>query len=58
VKKSEENGQLARCGHRWDNTVKIYFAGTGWENMGWISFARGRNKWYAVVNTVMDLGVP
>jgi len=31
---------------------------TGWKGMDWIHLAEGRNKWLAVVNTVMNLRVP
>jgi len=30
----------------------------GWEGMDWIHLAQDRDKWRAVVDTVMDLRVP
>jgi hypothetical protein len=29
-----------------------------WEGLDWIDLAQDRDKWCAVVNTVMNLGVP
>jgi hypothetical protein len=30
----------------------------GWEGMDWIDMAQDRDRWRAVVNTVMNLRVP
>jgi hypothetical protein len=30
----------------------------GWEGMDWIDMAHDSNQWRALVNTVMNLGVP
>ena len=32
--------------------------GMSWEGIDWIGLAQGRNKWQAVVNTVMNPLVP
>jgi hypothetical protein len=29
---------------------------TGWEGVVWIHLARGRNRWRALVNTVITIG--
>jgi hypothetical protein len=29
-----------------------------WGDKGWIHLAQDRNRWMAIVNTVMNLGVP
>jgi hypothetical protein len=30
----------------------------GWEGVDWIHLAQGRNQWWALVNTGMNLRVP
>jgi hypothetical protein len=30
----------------------------GWGDVDWISLAQDRNRWRAIVNAVMNLGVP
>jgi hypothetical protein len=30
----------------------------GWDVMDWIDLAQNRDQWRALVNTVMNLGVP
>jgi len=29
-----------------------------WENVDWMHLAQGRDQWWAVVNTVLNLWVP
>jgi len=35
--------------------VKIYFQEVGWEGVGKIELAQDRDRWRALVNTVMNL---
>jgi hypothetical protein len=44
---------LGRPRHRW---VKI--REVGWGDVDWIGVAEDRNKWRAVVNSVLNLRVP
>jgi hypothetical protein len=42
-----------------DNTsIIINLRKIGWDGMDWIDLAQDRDKWRAVVNTVMNLRVP
>jgi hypothetical protein len=43
---------------RWEDNTKIEFREIGWSGMDWIDLAEDRNKWLAVVNTAVHLGVP
>jgi hypothetical protein len=40
------------------NTIKIDLREIGWDGTDWIDLAQDRDKWRALVNTVMDLRVP
>jgi hypothetical protein len=43
---------------RWVDNIKMDIRETGWDGMDWIDLAQDRDKWRALVNTVMNLGVP
>jgi hypothetical protein len=58
VGKPEEKRPLGRPRRRWVDNIKIDLRETGWDGMDWINLAEDRNQWRALVNTVMDLGVP
>jgi hypothetical protein len=40
------------------NNIKMGLREIGWDGMGWINLAEGRDQWRALVNMVMDLHVP
>jgi hypothetical protein len=40
------------------DNVKMDLRETGWDGMDWIDLVEDRNKWEALVNTVMNLRVP
>jgi hypothetical protein len=44
---------------RWrvDN-IKMDLIEIGWDGMDWINLAQDRDQWRALLNTVMNLGVP
>jgi hypothetical protein len=43
---------------RWEANIRIDLRAIGWERVDWIHLAEDRDKWRAVVNTVMNLRVP
>jgi hypothetical protein len=38
--------------------VKMYLRDIGWDGIDWIDLAKDRDRWRAIVNTVMNLLVP
>jgi hypothetical protein len=49
---------LGRQRHRWVDNIKIDLREIVWGGMDWIDLAQDRDKWRALVSTVMDLRVP
>jgi hypothetical protein len=43
---------------RWVDNIKMDLTEIGWDGMDWIDLVQGRDKWRALVNTVMYLWVP
>jgi hypothetical protein len=48
---------LGRPRRRWDNGIRINLRETSWESVEWIQLAQDRDRWQALVNTVMNLWV-
>jgi hypothetical protein len=42
----------------WVNNIKMDLREIGWDGMNWIDLAQHRDRWRAVVNTVLNLLVP
>jgi hypothetical protein len=40
------------------DSIKIDLREIGWDGMDWVDLAQDRDRWRAVVNTVMNLRVP
>jgi hypothetical protein len=53
--KSGDKRPLGRHRHRWEGNIRIYLREIGWEVLDWMHLAQDRDKWQAVVNTVMNL---
>jgi hypothetical protein len=58
VGKPEGKRPLGRPRCRWVDNIKMDLREIGWNGMYWIELALGRDQWRALVNTVMNLGVP
>jgi hypothetical protein len=58
VGKPEGRRPVGRPRSRWKDNVKIDLREIGWGRMDWIDLAQDRDRWKALVNTVMNLRVP
>jgi hypothetical protein len=58
VGKSEGKRPLGRPRRRWVDNIKIDLGEVGWGDVDWIGLAQDRNRWRAVVNSVLNLRVP
>jgi hypothetical protein len=45
-----------RC--RWVDNIRMYLGEVGWGDADWIGLAKDRNRWRALVNSVLNLWVP
>jgi hypothetical protein len=48
---------LIRPRRSWENNIKGDLKEIGFEGVDWIHLAQGRDKWWALVNTVINLRV-
>jgi hypothetical protein len=56
--KPEGNKSLGRPRRRWVDNIRMDLVEVGWSDVDWIGLAQDRNKWRAVVNSVLNLRVP
>jgi hypothetical protein len=45
-----------RC--RWVDNIRMDLGELGWGDVDWIGLAKDRNRWRALVNSVLNLWVP
>jgi hypothetical protein len=57
VGKPEGRRPLGRPRRRWEDNIKIDLREIGWGGMDWINLAQDRDRWWALVNAVMNLRV-
>jgi hypothetical protein len=57
VGRPEVRRPLGRPRCRWKDDIKTDLQEVGW-GMDWIELAQDRDRWRALVNAVMNLGVP
>jgi len=58
VGKTEGKRLLGRPRRRWEDNIKIGHQEVGCWCMDWIELAENKDRWWALVNTVMNLQVP
>jgi hypothetical protein len=58
VGKPEGRRPLVRPRRRWEDHIKMDLQEVGWGGRDWIDLAQDRDRWRALVYTVMNLRVP
>jgi len=43
--------------HRCEDSIRMYLREVGWEHVDWIHLAPGRDQWWVLVNTYMNIWV-
>jgi hypothetical protein len=56
--KARGKEMLGKPIHRWLDNMKMDLGEVGWGDVDWIGLAQDRNKWRALVNSVLNLRVP
>jgi hypothetical protein len=57
VEKPEGKRSLGRPRRMWVDNIRMDLGEVGWGDVGWIGLAKDRNRWRAVVNSVLNLRV-
>jgi hypothetical protein len=58
IGRPEGRRPLGRPRRRWEDNIKIDLMEIGFGDVDWIQWAQDRDRWRALVNTVMNLRVP
>ena len=58
VAKPEGKRQLGRPRRRWEDNIKMDLQEVGRDCGDWMGLAKDRDRWRALVSTVMNFGVP
>jgi hypothetical protein len=54
---SQRKRPLGRPRRRWVDNIKMDLVEVGWGDADWIGLAQNRNRWRALVNSVLNLQV-
>jgi hypothetical protein len=57
VEKPEGMRPLGRLRRRWLDNIKMDLVEIGWGDVDWIGLAQDRDRWRALVNSVLNLRV-
>jgi hypothetical protein len=57
VGKPEGKRPLGRPRRRWVDNIRIDLGEVGWSDVDWIGLAKDRNRWRALVNSVLNLRI-
>jgi hypothetical protein len=49
---------LGRPRRRWVDNIRMNLGEVGWGDVDWIGLAKDRNRWRALVNSVLNLRFP
>ena len=58
VGKSEGKRPLVKPRRRWEDNIKMDLQELGRDYGDWMELAQDRDRWWALVSTVMNFGVP
>jgi hypothetical protein len=58
VRRPEGRRPLGRPGRKWEDNIKMDLREIWFGDVDWIHLAQDRDRWRALVNTVMNLWVP
>jgi hypothetical protein len=58
VGEPEGRSPLGRPRRRWLDNIRMYLEEVGWGDGDWIGLAQDRDRWRALVNSVLNLRVP
>jgi hypothetical protein len=58
VGKPEGRRPLGRPRRSWMDNIRMDLGEVGWGDVDWIDLAKNRNRWRALVNSVLNLRVP
>jgi hypothetical protein len=57
VGKTEGRRPLRRSRRRWLDNIRVDLVEVGWGDVDWIDLAQDRDRWRALVNSVLNLRV-
>jgi hypothetical protein len=58
VEKPEGKRPLGRPRRRWVDNIRMDLGEVRWADVDWIGLAQDRNRWRALVNSVLNLRAP
>jgi hypothetical protein len=58
VGKPEGRRSLGRLRRRWLDNIRMHLVEVGWGDVDWIGLAQDRDRWRALVNSVLNFRVP